>query len=168
MTLVSLQVNWFQLLIVRFTNEYLPTSVLCFLAPIFRLWSSLRSMILEVYPLLLSNPVPPCMPWNERITGLSTVFQSFPTGLWGQRKIFGPKVRKLEMIGWGQLYNEALHNCAVCVMSLLWLNQGAVDGLQQEVHEMSHSELPFKTQFRLPLRWTRHNYKDRIKGMLPC
>ena len=87
--------------------------------------------------------------------------------IWGQRKIFGPKIRKLEMIGWGQLYNEALRNCAVFVTSLLWLNQGAVDRLQQAVHEMtSHSELPFKTQLKIPLRRTRHNCKDRIKGML--
>jgi len=33
--------NWFQLLMVLFTKEYLPTSVLCFLVLIFRLWSSL-------------------------------------------------------------------------------------------------------------------------------
>ena len=35
--------NWFQLLMVLFTKEYtyLPTPVLCFLVPIFRLWSSL-------------------------------------------------------------------------------------------------------------------------------
>jgi len=33
--------NWFQVLMVLFTKEYLPTSVLCFLFLIFRLWSSL-------------------------------------------------------------------------------------------------------------------------------
>jgi len=33
--------NWFRLLMVLFTKEYLPTSVRCFLVLIFRLWSSL-------------------------------------------------------------------------------------------------------------------------------
>jgi len=33
--------NWFQLLMVLFMKEYLPISALCFLVPIFRLWSSL-------------------------------------------------------------------------------------------------------------------------------
>jgi len=33
--------NWYQLLMVLFTKEYLPTAVLCFLVLIFRLWSSL-------------------------------------------------------------------------------------------------------------------------------
>ena len=33
--------NWFQLLKVLFTKEYLPTAVFCFLVPIFRLGSSL-------------------------------------------------------------------------------------------------------------------------------
>jgi hypothetical protein len=33
--------NWFQFMMVLFTNEYLPMSVLCFLVLIFRLWSSL-------------------------------------------------------------------------------------------------------------------------------
>jgi len=34
--------NWFQLLMVQFTKEYLPTSVLCFLVLIFQLWSPLH------------------------------------------------------------------------------------------------------------------------------
>jgi len=34
--------NWFQLLIILFTKECLPTSVLCFPVQIFRLWSSLH------------------------------------------------------------------------------------------------------------------------------
>jgi len=33
--------NWFQLLMVLFMKRYLPTSILCFLVLIFRLWSSL-------------------------------------------------------------------------------------------------------------------------------
>jgi len=33
--------NWFQLCMVLFMKIYLPTSVLCFLVLIFRLWSSL-------------------------------------------------------------------------------------------------------------------------------
>ena len=34
-------VSWFQSVMVLFTKEYLPTSVLCFLALIFHLWSTL-------------------------------------------------------------------------------------------------------------------------------
>jgi hypothetical protein len=62
--------NWFQLLMVLFMKEYLPTSVLCFPVLIFRLWSPLLSMVLEVYLLSLSKPVPRCMPWKGRIIGL--------------------------------------------------------------------------------------------------
>jgi len=54
----TLAANWFQLLMVLFTKEYLPTFFLCFLVLIFRLWSSLLSMVLEVYSLSLSKPSP--------------------------------------------------------------------------------------------------------------
>jgi len=47
--------NRSQLLMVLFTKECLPTSVLCFLVLIFRLWSSILNMVLEVYPLSLST-----------------------------------------------------------------------------------------------------------------
>jgi len=50
--------NWFQLLMVLFTKEYLPTSVLFFLVLSFRLWSSVLSMVLEVYSASLSKPSP--------------------------------------------------------------------------------------------------------------
>jgi hypothetical protein len=39
--------NWFQLINVLFTNEYLPTFFRCFLVQIFRLWSTLLSMVSE-------------------------------------------------------------------------------------------------------------------------
>jgi len=63
--------NWFQLLMVLFTKEYLPASVLCFLVLIFRLWSSVLSMVLEFYPLSFSKPVSWRMPWKGQIFGLS-------------------------------------------------------------------------------------------------
>jgi hypothetical protein len=63
--------NWFHLLMVLFTKEYLPASVLCFLVLIFRLWSSVLSMVLEFYPPSLSKPVSRRMPWKGRIFGLS-------------------------------------------------------------------------------------------------
>jgi hypothetical protein len=50
--------NWFQLLMVLFTKEYLRTSVLCFLVLSFRLWWSLLSLVLEVYSSSLSKPSP--------------------------------------------------------------------------------------------------------------
>jgi len=66
----KLAVNWFQLLMVLFTKKYLPTSDLCFLVLIFRLWSPLLRMVLEVYLLSLSKPVLRCMLWTGRIFGL--------------------------------------------------------------------------------------------------
>jgi len=47
--------NWFQRLMVLFTKEDLPIHVLCFLVLIFRLWSPLLSMVLEVYFLSIDS-----------------------------------------------------------------------------------------------------------------
>ena len=45
--------NWFQLLMVLFTKEYSPTSVLCFLVLIFWLWShEMHDVICRVHVLL--------------------------------------------------------------------------------------------------------------------
>ena len=76
--------NWFQLLVVLFMKGNLPTSVLCFLVLIFRLWLLYSdSMVLEFWFLLLSKPVCQCMPWEKGACSdyQSSLCQSFPTRL---------------------------------------------------------------------------------------
>ena len=64
--------NCFQLLMVLFTEEYLPTSILCFPLLIIRLWSSLlRKHGFRSLSPLASKPVPRCMSWKRCKFGLS-------------------------------------------------------------------------------------------------
>ena len=108
-------VNWFQFLSVRFTKEYLPTSVLCFLVLIFRLWLSLLSY--HVFRCLSPIDFQARLPVYDLKKGAysgceSTLFQSCPNRLiyiiWKLAALFYTRFKALT---WPCLYgpNTPLH-----------------------------------------------------------
>jgi hypothetical protein len=69
---------WFQLLIALFTKEYWPTSALCFLSVIFRLWTSqICNMILEIFFLSISKTDNQWMPHSQKDFSFKIVKNSF-------------------------------------------------------------------------------------------